>query len=129
MGYGYAIVLIIASDKCASLQIFFAPEARYAASARFGAKGCFMRNVIFAVAVLVIASPVMAGGRPGRASAGGHAVSGYVKSNGTLVAPHMQTNPNATKYDNYSTKGNVNPYTAKAGTVDPTAVRPAYTPY
>lgn len=48
-----------------------------------------------------------------------HAVKGYVKQDGTYVAPAMATNPNATKLDNYSTKGNVNPYTGKAGTVDP----------
>ena len=43
---------------------------------------------------------------------------GYVKKNGTYVQPHMKTTPNSTKLDNYSTKGNVNPYTGKAGTKD-----------
>jgi hypothetical protein len=43
-------------------------------------------------------------------------VRGYTKQNGTYVAPHVQTAPNATKADNYSTKGNVNPYTGKKGT-------------
>ncbi|MGF6412374.1 hypothetical protein OKW37_004044 [Paraburkholderia sp. MM5482-R2] len=50
--------------------------------------------------------------------AGGY-VSGYTRSNGTYVAGHHQTNPNGTKYDNWSSKGNVNPYTGKEGTVDP----------
>lgn len=45
-----------------------------------------------------------------------HSVGGYGKSNGTYVAPSYATNPNSTKSDNYSTKGNVNPYTGKAGT-------------
>ena len=58
------------------------------------------------------------------ASAKDQPVSGYVKKDGTYVAPHVQTSPNATKADNYSSKGNVNPYTAKAGTVDPYAVKP-----
>jgi hypothetical protein len=53
-----------------------------------------------------------------------HAVKGYVKQDGTYVAPAMATNPNATKLDNYSTKGNVNPYTGKTGTVDPYKVEP-----
>ncbi|BDT66481.1 hypothetical protein os1_06440 [Comamonadaceae bacterium OS-1] len=53
------------------------------------------------------------------AFAGGHAISGYVTKNGTYVAPSYATNPNGTKADNYSTQGNVNPYTGKAGTVDP----------
>jgi len=53
------------------------------------------------------------------ASAKDQPVSGYVKKDGTYVAPHVQTSPNATKADNYSSKGNVNPYTGKEGTVDP----------
>jgi hypothetical protein len=49
-------------------------------------------------------------------AAGSHSVGGYVRSNGTYVAPHVATNPNSTRNDNYSTKGNVNPYTGTAGT-------------
>lgn len=45
-----------------------------------------------------------------------HYVSGYEKANGIYVAPHYQTNPNATTSDNYSTRGNVNPYTGQMGT-------------
>jgi hypothetical protein len=33
----------------------------------------------------------------------------------------MQTNANSTKLDNWSTQGNVNPYTGQSGTVDPYA--------
>lgn len=46
-------------------------------------------------------------------------VHGYTKANGTYVAPHEKTAPNHTINDNYSTKGNVNPYTGKEGTVNP----------
>lgn len=46
-------------------------------------------------------------------------VRGYYRKNGTYVQPHYRTRPNYTKSDNWSTKGNVNPYTGKAGTVDP----------
>ena len=46
-------------------------------------------------------------------------VRGYTKKNGKYVAPYHRTAPNKTKTDNYSTKGNVNPYTGKAGSVDP----------
>ncbi len=60
---------------------------------------------------------------------GSHSVSGYVKKDGTYVAPTVATNPNATKLDNYSTKGNVNPYSGKEGTKEPFApakpVRPS----
>lgn len=46
-------------------------------------------------------------------------VKGYVKKNGKYVAPHDRTAPNGTKADNWSTKGNVNPETGKAGTKSP----------
>jgi hypothetical protein len=56
---------------------------------------------------------------PVRPATGDHSVRGYVKKDGTYVAPHHATNPNGTKADNYSTKGNVNPYTGKVGSVAP----------
>lgn len=43
-------------------------------------------------------------------------VKGYTRKDGTYVTPHVRSSPNGTKSDNYSTKGNVNPYTGKAGT-------------
>lgn len=43
-------------------------------------------------------------------------VKGYTRKDGTYVAPHVRTSPNKTKSDNYSTKGNMNPYTGKVGT-------------
>ena len=47
-------------------------------------------------------------------------VRGYIKpSTGKYVAPHYKTTPNKTKYDNFSTKGNVNPFTGKKGTASP----------
>lgn len=56
---------------------------------------------------------------PSTRSTGGtseHVVSGYTRSNGTYVAPHYQTNPNTTRNDNYSTRGNTNPHTSEPGT-------------
>jgi len=47
---------------------------------------------------------------------GNHAVRGYVRKSGTYVAPHRQTNPDRTQRNNWSAKGNVNPYTGKRGT-------------
>lgn len=58
---------------------------------------------------------------------GDHQVSGYTRRDGTYVAPHYQTNPNRTTSDNYSTVGNVNPYTGQPGTKPDT--RPAYSPF
>lgn len=46
-------------------------------------------------------------------------VQGYYRSNGTYVAPHHRSAPNNTKYDNYSSQGNINPYTGQQGTVNP----------
>jgi len=46
-------------------------------------------------------------------------VRGYTRRNGTYVAPHYRSSPNSTKMDNYSTKGNVNPYTGKKGYKQP----------
>lgn len=67
-----------------------------------------MKIILASILVLATAS----------ASAQVH-VNGYTKTDGTYVAPHVQTTPNSTINDNYSTKGNVNPYTGKEGTVNP----------
>jgi hypothetical protein len=47
---------------------------------------------------------------------GYHEVRGYTRKDGTYVAPHYQTDPNGTRNDNWSTTGNVNPFTGKEGT-------------
>ena len=52
-------------------------------------------------------------------------VNGYYRSNGTYVQPHYRSSPNGTTLDNYSTKGNVNPYTGQPGTRNP---YPSYSP-
>lgn len=49
----------------------------------------------------------------------GQKVKGYIKNNGTYVAPSYRSNQNDTKIDNYSTQGNYNPYSGKSGTVNP----------
>jgi hypothetical protein len=46
-------------------------------------------------------------------------VRGYVKKNGQYVAPHNRTSPDRTPFNNWSSKGNVNPYTGKKGTKEP----------
>lgn len=42
-------------------------------------------------------------------------VRGYYKKNGTYVQPHERTHADRYKYNNYSAKGNINPYTGKRG--------------
>lgn len=46
-------------------------------------------------------------------------VQGYTTKNGTYVAPHYRSVPDGNPYNNWSTKGNVNPYTGQAGTKNP----------
>lgn len=46
----------------------------------------------------------------------GGSVRGYYRSNGIYVQPYCRTSPNWTVSDNYSYKGNYNPYTGKTGT-------------
>jgi hypothetical protein len=55
-------------------------------------------------------------GAEAKSSSGVVHVRGYTKKDGTYVAPHDRTAPNHTKNDNWSTKGNINPETGKAGT-------------
>jgi len=43
-------------------------------------------------------------------------VNGYFKSNGTYVESYQRSAPNNTVTDNYSYKGNTNPYSGTIGT-------------
>jgi hypothetical protein len=72
--------------------------------------------------VTILALIVVAGTASAQVS-----VKGHVTKDGTYVAPHERTAPNKTIDDNYSTKGNINPYTGKEGTVQP-APQFQYTP-
>ena len=54
-----------------------------------------------------------------RGGGGAVAVRGYVRSNGTYVAPHYRSAPDGNPYNNWSTIGNVNPYTGEPGTKQP----------
>lgn len=56
-----------------------------------------------------------------RGSSGGSVhVNGYYRSNGTYVAPHYRSAPDGDFSNNWSTKGNINPYTGEEGTkIDP----------
>ena|SRR5438132_78001 len=43
-------------------------------------------------------------------------VHSYTRSNGTYVRPYYRSSPNGTVRDNFSYKGNLNPYTGAIGT-------------
>jgi hypothetical protein len=82
-----------------------------------------------AVAALLIYCPINAfarGGGGGHSSSSSrstnsssHYTQSYSRTDGTLVPGYRATNPNGTKLDNYSTKGNINPWTGRPGTKSP----------
>lgn len=85
--------------------------------------GAFAR-VLAGLFLLLGAQAASARGGGGGGHGGSHGVHGYFRSNGTYVAPHNATNPNGTRIDNWSTKGNVNPHTGQPGT-KPLDISPA----
>ena len=46
-------------------------------------------------------------------------VRGHVTKKGKYIAPSHRTSPDHTQRNNYSSKGNINPYTGKNGTRKP----------
>jgi hypothetical protein len=77
----------------------------------------FMKAHLVGLALLAIAPAALAD----------QWVNGYMRTDGTFVPGHFRSTPNNTKADNYSTKGNVNPYTGEAGYVNPYTVPQPYT--
>jgi hypothetical protein len=88
--------------------------------------GYFMKTtallISLATALALVSSHAVAKGGGGRSggshyssSGGSHSVRGHTTRQGTYVPPHRATNPDSTKRNNWSHKGNLNPYTAKPG--------------
>ena len=88
---------------------------------------------VFAVALLLACDTFARGGGSGGRSSGSpsrhigpgpgtglnsnsHSVRGYTRKDGTYVPAHRQSNPDKNFQNNWSTKGNRNPYTGKEGT-------------
>ncbi len=46
-------------------------------------------------------------------------VRGYYRNNGAYVAPHYRSSSDSSSRNNWSTRGNVNPYTGRTGTKTP----------
>lgn len=46
-------------------------------------------------------------------------VKPHIRKDGSFVQGHRRSTPNSTETDNFSTKGNVNPYTGEEGTIKP----------
>jgi hypothetical protein len=46
-------------------------------------------------------------------------VEGHTRRDGTYVPPYIRSDPNSSTLDNWSTKGNINPYTGQHGYKNP----------
>jgi len=71
------------------------------------------------IAAVIAAATFAVAGQLG--AQGDHYVEGHTDQNGTYVSGHWQTNPDGNPWNNWSTRGNYNPYTGKEGTVNPWA--------
>ncbi len=74
-----------------------------------------MHNILLSMLLIAVAAPALADQH----------VNGYTRSNGTYVNGYERSSPNSTRLDNYSTKGNTNPYTGQQGSVNPYNSQPA----
>lgn len=75
-----------------------------------------MKKILLMTALSIITTASFARGGGHSYSSHSTSVSGYTRSNGTHVSSYHRTSPNSTQRDNYSTIGNINPYTGKSGT-------------
>lgn len=71
--------------------------------------------LLLALLLSSVTVPAMAHGGSG-GSGGSVYVHGYYRGNGTYVQPHYRSAPDGNFWNNWSTKGNVNPYTGVEGT-------------
>jgi hypothetical protein len=87
-----------------------------------------MKKILLLAAVFVAApafaqlynnQPAQPRGFAGGMTGSDEQVSGYTRSNGTYVEPYHRTEADSNPYNNYSTQGNVNPYTGQAGHKNP----------
>jgi len=92
--------------------------------------GQSMKTIVAVAAVLIVAvSGASAQGLYGNnygaglygtgSNSSNHYVQPHSNSNGTYTQGHYQTSPNSTQFDNYSTRGNIDPYTGAVGTRTP----------
>src|SRR5580704_18553976 len=72
-----------------------------------------MHQVVKRISIIFLACFVVAWNIPAFAN---QYVHGYTRSNGTYVRPYYRSSSNGTVRDNFSYRGNINPYTGAAGT-------------
>lgn len=86
----------------------------------------FVIWILVVLGFLAMAPEALARGSS-RSRGGSVPVRGYFKKDGTYVQPHMRSAPDGNPWNNWTTAGNVNPYTGAGGTRWPTAGYPTYT--
>lgn len=74
------------------------------------------RSCLVGLAIVAMASASAAGSRSSESS---RYVAPHVTKNGTYVQGHYRSHPNGTASDNWSARGNVNPYTGESGKAAP----------
>lgn len=92
-----------------------------------------MQKLLSARLAILLATALVAVGAADARGTGSVSVRGYFRSNGTYVAPHFRSAPDGSFANNWSTKGNFNPYTGAEGTrlsppYRPGSGLPSYTP-
>lgn len=70
-----------------------------------------MKKIVIAATLALLTTPTFA--------ADDHYVRPHSNRDGTYTPGHYQTDPNASRMDNYGTQGNTNPHTGNQGTVNP----------
>lgn len=78
-----------------------------------------MKIILIACLVLVMSTPAFARGSHSTGTGSkmsSTSVRGHVTKKGAYVAPHRRSTADRSKTNNWSTKGNTNPYTGKRGT-------------
>ena len=72
--------------------------------------GGIMKKLIFAVCLVAVATVAQAD----------QYVNGYTRQDGTYVNGYTRSTPDSSYNNNFSTRGNVNPYTGSYGSSSPT---------
>ncbi len=72
-----------------------------------------MKRLLLICWLILIATPALA--QWGRDTQ----VRGSQRKDGTFVQPYHRTLPDSSRFNNYSTQGNANPWTGQMGTVNP----------
>ena len=80
----------------------------------FEKNGKTMKRIAYLIGTLCIFLMIA-----GTSFAGDVYVRGHYRSDGTYVQPHYRTAPDSNPFNNYSSRGNINPYTGKRGYKNP----------